>query len=209
MHYINLHFTYLLANECVGQQRRSERAYWSLRCPRLFCQRPLHCSSQKLCRENYGGYFLLDFFKRKTIVFIGCWRCLIKAYCQLGRGCVKLAVFHWSWWWWRCPMVICSRNRVPGPGSKIHYPVSNPVIDTRFLHSLLMKNTILAVLCIFYVMTLTSLYFVYDWYYFRWPTYSHLIPQLRTFNMKKHRFVKKCWVIGCVCIIALSFSLLT
>ena len=24
------------------------------------------------------------------------------------------------------PLVICSRNRVPGPGSKIHYPVPNP-----------------------------------------------------------------------------------
>ena len=45
-------------------------------------------------------------------------------------------------------LVICSRNRVPGPGSKIHNPFPNPGNWYPFLHRLLMKNAILACLCI-------------------------------------------------------------
>jgi len=47
-----------------------------------------------------------------------CCQKLDRIQCKTGSEFKK----EWSEFW----VVICSRNRVPGPGSKIHYPVPNP-----------------------------------------------------------------------------------
>jgi len=109
-------------------------------------------------------------------------------------------------------LVICIRNRVPGPGSKIHYPVPNPGNWYLFLHSLLMKNAIVACLCISLCDDFDFPLFCYDRYYFRWRTYSHLTPQLWIFNMEKNvswwKIFGNC-LCSCHCIVMFHYLIRT
>ena len=85
--------------------------------------------------------------------------------------------------------MICSRNRVPGPGSKIHYPVPNPgnwypvfalITDEKCNFDLPLH------LLITYVMTFDfSLSICFDRYYFGWGSYSHFDNLITDFYIEK------------------------
>jgi len=115
---------------------------------------------------------------------------------QACRGYGYPWIYPWTLCWHYLSnltrlLVICSRNRVPGPGSKIDYSVPNTGNNWYPVFALIENACLCISLC-------DDIYFplCYDCYCFCWCAYSHLIIHLRTFSAKKKQICEKCSVIG-------------
>jgi len=71
-----------------------------------------------------------EFMPDRLIYFIWTWYCDQIAVALPSIANILFASFAVIWFAYVAldgqQVVICSRNRVPGPGSKIYYPVPNP-----------------------------------------------------------------------------------
>ena len=152
------------SNICTG---------WSKNVPQNFC-------------DTSNKYLLIFKTLSRTYSTIICNKMIVKdpttlGYTTLWDTCISFWILIFCKVWQL--LVICSRNRVPGPGSKIHYPVPNPGnwYPVFALITWWKCNVGLPLYqFITYVMTLTSLSLCDDRYYFWWRTYSHFIIQLWT-----------------------------
>jgi len=95
------------SNICTG---------WSKNVPQNFC-------------DTSNKYLLIFKTLSRTYSTIICNKMIVKdpttlGYTTLWDTCISFWILIFCKVWQL--LVICSRNRVPGPGSKIHYPVPNP-----------------------------------------------------------------------------------
>jgi len=130
---------------------------------------------------------LLTWFLVDCMVFISLFFMFLFLYVCTLCTILILIIIHYRPLpraWRSGGLVTCSRNRGPGPGSKIHYPVPNPGnnwIDTCFCTKYWWNQGNDTVTDIFMMTNLTMLKWTFFCqamivvtYYFRWRTYQYV-----------------------------------